>query len=300
MKSRKLMMPESYGEANAAGAVAEMPALPVTAENIKVYDVRKVFDYPVHDNRTRTVMLVFSGSALFEADGSVFTAQAGDFVDQVGHTVMKMHSVTSDFDAVAIDIAWPGEACIPIGDDTPCSEDYIFEIHKHHTFPLGKEAFIRIASRFAAIARAAVETPTMTADTPIVTDLFTDISATHCAWREALPEEERRSVRQIRLMQEFSKAVKEHANSQRTVNFYGKYLGTTPQHLNLVSLSFTGHNARTIVARVLARRITDDLINSDTPLSELARRYNFAREALFIRFYLGQTGSTPADVRRRR
>lgn len=294
------MMPESYGEANAAGAVAEMPALPVTAENIKVYDVRKVFDYPVHDGRTRTVMLVFSGSALFEADGSAFTAQAGDFVDKVGHTVMKMHSVTPDFDAVAIDIAWPGEPCIPIGDDSPCTEDYIFEIHKHHTFPLAKEAFIRIASRFASIARAAVENPALSADDPIITGLFADVSAAHLAWRESLPEEQRRSVRQIKLMQDFSKAVKECANNQRTVNFYGKHLGTTPQHLNLVCLSFTGHNARTIVARVLSRRITDDLLNSDASLAELARRYNFTRETLLIRFYLGQTGSTPADVRRNR
>lgn len=100
------------------------------------------------------------------------------------------------------------------------------------------------------------------------------------------------------LLRAFSKAVEEHYESHRTVEWYADRLHITPKHLAYVCQS-VGMSPMKIIHFVTIRQIRYLLINTELSVKEIAGRLGFDSTDKLCRFFKKETGVNPMEYKNR-
>lgn len=96
----------------------------------------------------------------------------------------------------------------------------------------------------------------------------------------------------------FRKLLGEHCRESRSVAYYAGKLNITTRYLTNVVKSHYGRSPKEAIDTYTLMQLRLDLLQDDTPISELADRYNFSSPAHLTDYFVRLTGQTPHKYRK--
>lgn len=120
-------------------------------------------------------------------------------------------------------------------------------------------------------------------------------------WRAVETREEaRHDDRERALFYDFRALLEQRFASHWTVPEYARRLKCTPQRLNRVCRSFTGHTANAVILGRLGDEARRLLLFTTAPAAHIGIRLGFQEPSYFTRFFRRQNGVTPGEFRQAR
>ena len=104
--------------------------------------------------------------------------------------------------------------------------------------------------------------------------------------------------RQDIISQKFFHELSRHFRKRRTVEFYGKTIGTTPKRLSHIVLENTGKSASEWIDQFSLLEAKKMLKTQDLSIQEIAYDLNFATPSHFAKFFKNKTGMTPSEFKK--
>lgn len=101
------------------------------------------------------------------------------------------------------------------------------------------------------------------------------------------------------LFQRFLDLLNEYGIRERSIPFYAGRLCVTPNHLGFVVKEASGLTVMQWVNRHLIQQAKIELKYSDTPVWEIAEKFNFPNPGFFAKFFRRETGMSPGEYRKR-
>ena len=98
-------------------------------------------------------------------------------------------------------------------------------------------------------------------------------------------------------VEKFKELVNERCRQYHSVQYYANELCITPNYLNEQVKKNTGFTAKQFINNKLFFEAKKLLLNSQTPIAEIANMLNFENPPYFVRFFRKQSGSTPFQYR---
>lgn len=93
----------------------------------------------------------------------------------------------------------------------------------------------------------------------------------------------------------FKQLIVKHIHEDRSIGFYARKLGITPNHLNKVVKQTTGKQASYLIAEMLVLEAKVLLKHSSLSVSEIGFRLGFVDQSYFSRFFKLHCGLTPRE-----
>ncbi|MGR3453379.1 helix-turn-helix domain-containing protein [Pseudooceanicola sp.] len=112
-----------------------------------------------------------------------------------------------------------------------------------------------------------------------------------------LPEDPMPSAAE-RLVAAFTDLAERHYASGRSMADYAEMLDVTPTHLTRVCRHCAGMTAAAMLSARVLHAARTALVDTTTPVSEIAAHLGFSSPAYFSRFVMHHTGRTPTHLRR--
>lgn len=103
--------------------------------------------------------------------------------------------------------------------------------------------------------------------------------------------------RQDELFTHFFRLLTEHIQTSRAAAFYADKLNITPKYLALIIRQHTGQSTKATIDEYAGLKLRQQLMDSDTPVNELAWQWNFATPSHFCEYFKRLSGSTPQEFR---
>lgn len=100
-------------------------------------------------------------------------------------------------------------------------------------------------------------------------------------------------------LEQLSALIGAHFREHRPVGFYAERLKLSAAHLNRVTRARTGRSLRELIDLRLVEEAKRNLVFTVLPAQSIALALGFSDPAYFNRFFRRQTGTTPAEFRRR-
>lgn len=95
----------------------------------------------------------------------------------------------------------------------------------------------------------------------------------------------------------FRQLLGEHYRTSRSVAFYADKLCITPRYLTQIVQSHYGKSPKEAIDIYTIMQMRLDLLQTDTPVSELAWRYNFSSPSFFSDYFSRNSGLSPQQYR---
>ena len=123
--------------------------------------------------------------------------------------------------------------------------------------------------------------------------------------RLGVPEEQaRKNIESVlpnldrwKYIQKFIELVTARCRQYHAVQYYANELCITPNYLNELVRKNSGFSAKQIINNKLVSEAQKLLLQSQTPIAEIANMLNFENAPYFVRFFRKQSGSTPLQYR---
>lgn len=101
----------------------------------------------------------------------------------------------------------------------------------------------------------------------------------------------------IDLFLKFSRLLTENFLTEHEIAFYADKLAVTPIYLSRIVKRVSGQTVKNHIDRLLLMEATYLLISTDTPISIISTKLNFANPAGFTKFFVKHKGISPRDYR---
>ena len=99
------------------------------------------------------------------------------------------------------------------------------------------------------------------------------------------------------IFKEFLKYLNEDGGCHRTVAFYADHLYISPKHLSKVIKEKSGNRALDVINKHAMQQIKLDIKLTDTPIQQIAIKYNFSNFSFFCQYVKQHLGMTPQEYR---
>lgn len=99
------------------------------------------------------------------------------------------------------------------------------------------------------------------------------------------------------LFYKFRQLLSEHFRTSRSVAFYADKLCITPRYLTNIVQSRYGKSPKEAIDIYTIMQMRLDLLQTDTPVAELAWRYNFSSPSFFSDYFSRNAGLSPQQYR---
>ncbi len=111
-------------------------------------------------------------------------------------------------------------------------------------------------------------------------------------------ESDNRDNKQARLLAEITNFINGCICEKLTCRMVAEHFGYHPNYLNALVNEAAGMSLRHLIIEQKIKCATDDLLNTDKPIAEIAQDYAFCDSSHFDRCYYRVTGLLPTEVRR--
>lgn len=102
----------------------------------------------------------------------------------------------------------------------------------------------------------------------------------------------------MQIIQKFNLLIEEHFNQKHLPKEYAALLYITPNYLNEVCVTYTGHSAGEHIRKRILLEAKRLLVNSSLTINEIAWLLNFENHSYFSRFFKKYTSITPEAFRK--
>lgn len=109
--------------------------------------------------------------------------------------------------------------------------------------------------------------------------------------------EEESDTKKILLMH-FMGMVEKSARTNRTVGYYASELCVSAQYLERVVKSLSKHSVKEWIQQLLISQVNNQLIDTNTPIQQLACDFGFVDQQTFTKYYHRVMGVTPTEYRK--
>lgn len=99
------------------------------------------------------------------------------------------------------------------------------------------------------------------------------------------------------IFKEFLKYLNEDGGCHRTVAFYADRLYISPKHLSKVIKEKSGNRTLDVINKHAMQQIKLDIKLTDTPIQQIAIKYNFSNFSFFCQYVKQHLGMTPQEYR---
>lgn len=116
--------------------------------------------------------------------------------------------------------------------------------------------------------------------------------------RKTMPQPETRVRASLRLADSFSRLLEDNFASGKTIASYARSLGVTPTHLSRACRDACGRPASALLQDRIFFEARRMLVETRSPVKEVAARLGFRSAAYFTRAFSHHTGQTPSRFRK--